>query len=191
VPDQPAEGATDRSERTEHPERVAVGRINAPWGVRGHVKVTPLTANPERIAEGATVYLRGAPTRIEEVKTPRGYPVVLFQGVRGLDDAEMLRGEVLEIDESDLPPLPEDEYYVHDLIGLPVSTTDGRDLGEVADVLQTGSNDVYVVRRPGARDVLIPVLEGIVVDVDLQAARILVEPVPGLLEGEDAERDTD
>ncbi|MEX1021842.1 MAG: ribosome maturation factor RimM, partial [Dehalococcoidia bacterium] len=128
--------------------RVAVGHINAPWGVRGHVKVTPLTGNTERFVRGAEFYVGGVLHRVADVREPRGYPVVLFEGIRGTDDAERLRGTLIEIDESALPPLPEGEHYVHDLIGLAVVTTAGDDLGRLDDVLRTGSNDVYLVRSP-------------------------------------------
>lgn len=162
-------------------ERVAVGRINAPWGVRGHLKVTPLTDNPERLAKGAEVYVAGEPRRIVDVRYPRGFPVVLFEGVTP-EAAEKLRGALVEIDESALLPLPEGEYYIHDLIGLTAMTPEGEPLGTVDDVLRTGSNDVYVVKRPGKPDLLVPVLEGIVGDVDLAAGTVEVTPVPGLLD---------
>ena len=163
-------------------ERVAVGRINSPWGVRGHVKVTPMTDNPERLVTGASVYVDGVLRAIRDIRYPRGYPVILFEGIPTPEAAEGLRGALIEIDEEALPELPEGEYYVHDLIGLAVSTSDGRDLGRLEDVLRTGSNDVYVVRRPGEREVLIPALEGVVLDVDLPAGTMTIEAVPGLLD---------
>ncbi len=164
------------------PGRVAVGRINAPWGLRGHVKVTPLTSNPERLVPGATVLLLGAPVRILDVRHPRGYPIVLFEGYEGRNAAEDLRDALIEIDESDLPELPDGEYYVHDLIGLAVVTTAGEAIGTVDDVIETGANDVYLVRRPGARDVLVPAIASVVIEVDVARGRVVVEPVPGLLE---------
>ncbi len=161
---------------------MAVGRINSLWGIRGHVKVTPMTENPERLVKGARVYVAGILQVIQDIRYPRGYPVIQFQGITTTDAAEELRGALIEVDEEALPPLPEGEYYVHDLLGLSVSTSDGRDLGRVEDVLKTGSNDVYVVRRPGERDVLIPALEGVLLGVDLEAGRMVVEAIPGLLD---------
>ena len=175
--------AADQSSASEGaPERVAVGVINAPWGVRGHVKVTPMTDNPDRLQQGARVYVDGLLRTIQDVRYPRGYPVVLFEGVSTPEDGDALRGALIEIDEDALPDLPEGEYYVHDLIGLEVVTTDGRELGRLGDVLRTGSNDVYVVRKRGERDVLVPALDGVVLDVDLEARRMTIEPVPGLLD---------
>lgn len=163
-------------------ERVAVGRINAPWGVRGHVKVTPFTRNPERLAVGSRVLVAGEPRTIRDVKSPRGYPVILFEGISGTDAADRLRGALIEIEEADLPALPEDEYYVHDLVGLRVLTAAGEELGTLEDVLETGSNDVYVVRRPGQKDLLVPAIDGVLLEVDLEAGTVTIEVVPGLLD---------
>ncbi len=164
------------------PERVAVGRANAPWGVRGHVKITPLSNNPTRLEPGAVLYVEGVARRIVDVRHPSGYPVVQFEGVTDREGAEALRDALLEIDEDDLPPLPEGEFYIHDLIGLRVITTAGDELGVLDDVLQTGSNDVYLVKRRGQPDLLVPVVDGIVGDIDLEAGTVTVEPVPGLLD---------
>ncbi|MEX2032598.1 MAG: ribosome maturation factor RimM [Dehalococcoidia bacterium] len=163
-------------------ERVAVGRINGTWGVRGHVKVTPMTDNPTRIVSGARVYVQGVPRTITDVRHPRGFPVVLLDGVQRPEDVEALKGAVIEIDEDALPDLPEGEYYIHDLIGLAVVTSEGEAFGVVDDVLRTGSNDVYVVKRPGAKDVLVPALDGVVLEIDLGARQMTVEVVPGLLD---------
>ena len=164
------------------PGRVAVGRINSPWGLRGHVRVTPLTSNPERIQAGATVLVLGEPARILDVRTPQGYPIVQFEGYTDRNSAELLRNTLIEIPEAELPSLPEDEFYVHDLEGLEVVTTEGETIGRLEEVIQTGSNDVYLVRRRGQKDVLIPALADIVRNVDLETRRMTIEVVPGLLD---------
>ncbi len=164
------------------PERVAVGHANAPWGVRGHVKITPLTNNPERLATGALVYVNGVQRRIVDTRSPSGYPVVQFEGVVNREGAEALRGATIEIDEADLAPLPEGEYYIHDLVGLRVLTIDGDEVGILDDVLQTGSNDVYVVKRPGEKDLLVPAIDGVVGDINLDAGTLEIVPVAGLLD---------
>jgi 16S rRNA processing protein RimM len=181
APDIPPPQPED-SEGHESAERVAVGRINGTWGVRGHLKVTLMTDNPARIVSGAHVYVQGVPRTITDVRHPRGFPVVLLDGVQRPEDVEALKGAVIEIDEATLPDLPEGEYYIHDLIGLAVVTSEGEALGIVDDVLRTGSNDVYLVKRPGAKDVLIPALEGVVLEIDLEARQMTVEVIPGLLD---------
>ena len=161
--------------------RVAVGRINATWGLRGHVKVTPLTSNPDRIRPGAVLLVRGEPRAILDVASPRGYPCVMFEGCEDATSAAALRGALIEIEEADLPELPAGEFYVHDLLGLTVVGADGDVLGELAEVVRTGANDVYVVRREGARDALIPAIPDVVLDIDLGARRMRIEILPGLL----------
>ncbi len=164
------------------PGRIAVGRINGIWGLKGHVKVTPLSSNPERLTEGAVVFVLGRLTKILEVVSPQGYPIVRFQGYPDRTAAERLRDTLIEIDETDLPPLPEGEYYVDDLVGLDVVTTEGEPVGQLTEVLGTGANDVYVVARPGKRDALIPAIDGVLISVDLAEHRMVIDAVPGLLE---------
>jgi 16S rRNA processing protein RimM len=163
-------------------ERIAVGRINAPWGLRGHVKVTPYTDNPERLRQGAVLLVGGEPRRVLDCIEPYGYPMLLFEGYHDRTAAESLRGALIEIEESDLPALPQGEHYIHDLVGLEVYTAAGERLGVLAEVLSTGANDVYLVRREGKRDALIPAIPDVVLSVDLEAMRVTIEPMPGLLE---------
>ena len=163
-------------------KKVAVGSINGVWGVQGHVKVTVLTSNPERFKTGVTLLLQGIPRKVLDVQFPRGYPAVLFRGFESRAAAESIVGELIEIPESDLPELPDGEYYVHDLVGMAVESSEGEHLGTLVEVLRTGSNDVYLVRREGARDLLLPAIPDAIVSVDVPARRMVVEVLPGLLE---------
>jgi 16S rRNA processing protein RimM len=108
--------------------------------------------------------------------------MLLFEGYHDRTAAESLRGALIEIEESDLPALPQGEHYIHDLVGLEVYTAAGERLGVLAEVLSTGANDVYLVRREGKRDALIPAIPDVVLSVDLEAMRVTIEPMPGLLE---------
>ena len=162
--------------------RVAVGRINGAWGLRGHVKVTPLTTNPERFQPGSVLLIDGEPRQVIDVTTPKGYPCVRFEGCTNRGAADSLNGTLIEIDESDLPKLAEGEYYIHQLVGLIVVMRDGDEVGRLDEVLRTGANDVYLVRRKGRRDVLIPAIEDVVRSVDLTAGRMTIEPLEGLLD---------
>lgn len=162
--------------------RIAVGRINSPWGLKGHVKVTPLTSNPERLRVDAELLVRGERCRVLESVEPYGYPILRFEGYPDRTAAELLRGEVIEIEEEELGDLPPGEFYVDDLIGMNVVTQDGEAVGELVDVLATGANDVYVVRRSNARDVLIPAIPDVILAVDVAARQMTIEPLPGLLD---------
>lgn len=163
------------------PRRVVVGRINQTWGLKGHVKVTPFTSNPERLTTGAQLYVAGKPTRVLESVSPQGYPIMQFAGYLTREAAQTLRDELIEIDEDTLPELPADEYYVDDLQGLTVVSSTGDEIGELVEVLTTGANDVYVVRRPDQKDVLVPAIADILLNVDLQARRMTINVIPGLL----------
>ena len=181
----PRSGGADgrRRQPRESRGRVAVGRINATWGLRGHVKVTPLTSNPRRIQPGAVLLVRGEPREVLDVRYPKGFPCVVFEGYEDATAANALRGTLIEIDDADLPDLGRDEYYVHDLVGLDVVTTSGERLGRLAEVLRTGANDVYIVRRKGERDLLLPAIGDVIAEVDLEGGRMVVELLPGLLDG--------
>ena len=140
---------------------MAVGWIAAPWGVRGDLKVQPLTDFPERFQRGAALWVRGRRYEVQRSRWSRGFVYLGLSGIDSRNAAEELRGALLEVPESDLTPLPEGQYYRFQVIGLEVRTPEGRSLGRVAEILSTGSNDVYVVRG-GPRELLIPAIEDVV-----------------------------
>lgn len=109
-----------------------------------------------------------------------GKTVVKLAGVDDRNTSETLRGKLLEVSEADLMALPPDTYFHHQIVGLSVVTTDGRELGAVAEILQTGSNDVYVVQ--GEREYLIPAIGDVIKEVDLATGRLVLDPIPGLLD---------
>lgn len=162
------------------PEFVVVGRIVRPWGIRGEVKVRVETDFPHRFAPGQRFYILGRPYRCRSARLQGGFAIVKLEGVDTRDDAEALRGLTLEIPASEVPPLPPDTYYHFQLRGLEVWTTGGEPLGQVVEILSTGSNEVLIVEGPRGQ-VLIPFIRAVVQAVDLEGGRILVEAVPGLL----------
>ncbi len=159
---------------------VAVGKVARPHGIRGALNVIPMTSHVERFGalEWVCVCLASGKRRVHRVTGWRraGRRVLLtLEGIEDRTAAEKLRGAVLRIKPEMRYPLDEDEYYVDDLIGLAVVTTDGRDLGRVRDVLSLPGNDVYV-----AEHALIPAVKQFVRRVDLEKREIVVEPVEGL-----------
>lgn len=157
---------------------VAVALVLGAWGVHGHVRVQPL-APASILAPGRAVRLAGRDTRIQGVRGAGG----VFLKLEGIDDRETaaaLRGEYVLVPEADLEPLPEGEYYRFQLIGLRVLTTDGRDLGRITNIISTRENDIFVVTGPGG-EILIPVIEDIVHEIDIKAGKVTIEAVPGLL----------
>lgn len=157
---------------------VAVGRILAPHGVRGEFKVEPATDFPERFAPGSRLWLDGNPYTVERSRPQGRSLIVKLRGIDSRNDAEPLRGKDLFASE---PAAIEEEgvYYVHDILGLRVETEAGTALGDVVEVLATGSNDVYVVRGPRG-DLLLPALDDVVKQVDTASRRMVVEVPPGI-----------
>jgi 16S rRNA processing protein RimM len=117
---------------------------------------------------------------IEQVGWRRGQAIVKLDTVNDVHAADKLRGQLIEIPSSQLRALPEGEYYLFQLIGLEVHTTDGEVLGEIADVLVMTSNDTYVVRGDRG-EILIPAIEDVVRTVDLDKGVLIIEPMKGLL----------
>ena len=149
------------------PESLCVGRILAPWGMRGEVKVEVLTDFPERFAPRKVVYLNTIPLEIERCHPHKQHMVVKLATIDSVEAAERLRGQDLTIPSSELYPLPQGQYYTFQLIGLKVVTTRGQTLGRVTDIMSTASNDVYIV--DGKRgEILIPAIEDVVKSIDLK-----------------------
>ncbi|MXY79635.1 MAG: 16S rRNA processing protein RimM [Chloroflexi bacterium] len=153
----------------------AVGRVERPWGLRGEIKVLPLTDYPERFAPGARVFVGGADRRVRHSRWHKGRVFVALDGVDRVEAAEALRGTLLEIPEDETPAFAEGEYYIDQIEGCEVVSLGGEPLGRVTEVLRPGANDVYVVRGAARRELLIPALRRTVVAVDLEARRITVD----------------
>ena len=174
---------------------LAIGRIIAPHGIRGEVKVEVLTDFPERFKPGAHVFLgagtedpEARPAKIAAARPHKGGFLVKLDIVPDRNAAELVRNRYLLIPAADAMPLGEHENYLHDLIGLQVETTDGQHLGELREVLFTNANDVYVVRGP-AGEVLLPAIRDVVLQVDLSARRMVVALPEGLLDAAEPEAD--
>ncbi len=166
----------------QQPRFIVVGRVIAPWGIKGEVKVEVMTDFPDRFSPGEEVYIDGRPLSIERSRGHKGRVILKLTPVDSIEAAERLRGRWLEIPESKLRPLPQDQYYQFQLMGLEVWNTEGELLGRIADILPTGSNDVYLVRGEQG-ELLIPAIEDVVKSVELEKGRIVVELIPGLLGG--------
>ena len=160
---------------------VAVGRITRAHGVHGEVSVVVLSEVPERFADGAVVWLEdGRALTVSTSRPHRDRLLVRFREVADRGAADALRGALLVVPESSSPPLPAGSWWDHQLEGCAVETDAGRSLGRVHDVIHTAANDVWSVVAPDGAENLIPVLADVLVDVDVDAKRILVHEIPGL-----------
>jgi 16S rRNA processing protein RimM len=163
------------------PTHLAIGRILSAHGTRGELAVEILTDFPDRFSLLKTVYLgeQLIPTILEGHRTHGGRVLLKLAGCENRDDAHKLRGQLIQVPIQEAMPLDDDEYYVHEIVGLDVVTTEGEYLGRIEEIVDTGSNDVYVVRR-GGREILIPALSEVVLDVDLEEGRVEVRLMKGL-----------
>lgn len=165
---------------------VTIGRIVALFGVRGEVKVLPETDIPNRFSQLREVYLGPEHQRRRITKASpykEGMILLRLAGIDSANAAEALIGQAITIPLAQLPTLPADHYYIHDLIGLRVESTGGQTLGVITDVLATGANDVYVVREAGSgRDVLVPAVKEMVKHVNISAGVMIMDPIPGLFD---------
>ncbi|HLG12083.1 MAG TPA: ribosome maturation factor RimM, partial [Dehalococcoidia bacterium] len=157
---------------------VTVGRITAPHGIRGEVKVEPLTDFPQRFEAGSRLWLDGVPYTVERGRWQQRNVILKLRGIDTRNQAEALPGKELLAPQA-MPIEDEGVYYLHDILGARVQETSGAALGELADVFSTGANDVYVVRGPRG-EILLPALDDVVLEVDLQARRITVAIPDGL-----------
>ena len=170
---------------TAFTEWATIGQVVALFGVRGELKVRSLTDNPERFSPQKTVYLgeNHRPCTIEHARPYKGEMLILkLSGIDDANTAETLRNVSLFLPVSQLAELPSGSYYQHDILGLTVSLLNGRELGPIVDILETGSNDVYIIKGPDGKQILIPAIKDVVKQVDLQHHTMVIEPLPGLLE---------
>jgi 16S rRNA processing protein RimM len=175
---------------TAPPAHLVVGRIGRPHGLRGEVRVEVMTDFPERrFAPGSRLLAGdhdGPGLAVLEVGSVRPHGSVLlvrFQSVASRESAAQLNGLRVWIPLEEAAPLAADAYYEHELVGCAVATADGAPIGRVTGLLETGAADVlYVLDEATQRERLVPLIGAVVLDVDLAARRITIDPLPGLLD---------
>lgn len=161
---------------------VIIGRIAAPHGIRGEVKITLETVFPERFDVGKTITLTDRKGNYQEYKIKLSRPhkemvIVKLEGVNDRTQAELMRGLEIVIDENEVGELPSDSYFVFELIGMKMITDEGKEVGTITQVLQGGASDIYVTDT----DIMIPAVKEFVVSVDKKNRVVTIHPIPGLL----------
>ncbi|MDT0463967.1 ribosome maturation factor RimM [Streptomyces gibsoniae] len=167
--------------------QLVVARIGRAHGIKGDVTVEVRTDEPElRLAPGAVLATDPAsvgPLTIATGRVHSGNLLLRFDGVNDRTAAEALRNTLLiaEIDPDELPE-GEDEYYDHQLMDLDVVTKDGVEVGRITEISHLPSQDLFVVERPDGTEVMIPFVEAIVTEIDLEEQRAIIDPPPGLID---------
>lgn len=153
----------------------AVAKILTPHGVRGEVKLLPLTDFPHRFAQTEFLLLADrTKLYLESVRMQKNAILVKFRGLDTPEDWSPLRNKELFVTEDELMPLPAGQYYIHQIVGLEVVDEQEQILGRVTDVLQTGSNDVYVVKTTDGKELLLAAIDSVVKEIDIAAGRMRV-----------------
>ena len=163
---------------------VAVGRIIAPHGVRGDVRVLPLTDFAERFQKGAVLYFAGQPHTVAAGRPHNDEFLVRFEDIGTPEAAAPFRDLLLEIPESEAAPLPPGEYYRWQIEGMEAFAADGQRIGVVKEVLETGANDVLVIVDDADAENLVPLIDEFAT-IDGDQRRVVVTPIPGMLAGSD------
>ena len=163
-----------------------VGVITSTHGIRGEVKVFPTTDDPNRFRKLKQVILDTGKEQLEmeiaSVKFFKNMVIVKFKGIDDINDVEKYRKAGIYVTRENAIPLGENEYFIADLIGLRVISDEEEELGVIDDVLQTGANDVYIVKKEQTPDLLIPAIKDCIKNVNIEEGTMIVHLLPGLRE---------
>jgi 16S rRNA processing protein RimM len=162
-------------------EKILMGKIVNVVGLKGEVKVYSYTDRNERFEELESIWLENKVYNIENVRYQNKVVILKLEGINDRNQAEAQRNKKVYIEETDLQELPEDTYYVRDLIGMEVVTESGK-LGTISDVIQNSAQDLYEVKTEEGKKVYIPVVKQFVHDVDMDSRIVKVELPEGLLD---------
>ncbi len=161
-----------------------IGQIVNTFGIKGMVKVNPYTDDITRFDELKNVYIVSRNINkkidIEEVKYHKNMVLLKFKGIDKIEDAEILRNAILKVERKDAKPLEEGSYYIVDLLGMSVYLDNGELLGVLEDIYNTGSNDIYVVKTKEYKQVLLPAINDVIKEINLDENKMIVHLIDGL-----------
>ena len=162
------------------------GQIVNTFGIKGMVKVKPFTENTKKRFDNLKkVYIKNKNEKkeyeIEEVKYHKEMVLIKFKGIENPEQANMLRNSYLVIDRENEKPLEEGTYYIVDMIGLEVYTEEGKKIGILDDIFNSGSSDIYVVKDELGKQILLPAIEEVIKRIDMKERKMIVHLIPGLM----------
>jgi 16S rRNA processing protein RimM len=165
---------------------ITIGKAVKPFGVKGEMKIEPLTDFPERFKDLNRVHLVSPAGKeiVCEVKSVRyagEMPLLVFNGYDSPEKAKALNGWLVKVPDEEASPLPDGHYYWYELIGMEVCSENGEKLGTIVDIFETGSNDVYVMKR-GRKEVYLPATKEVIKQIDRKAKQMVIHLMDGLME---------
>lgn len=171
-------------------EYIAIGKIVNTQGHRGEVRIIPMTDFPERFFEMDEVLIQQngkiRALTIDSARPHKQFIIVKFKEIPDMTAAEKLKEALIVITRDQLKELPPDTWYIHDLIGMSVLTESGEKIGTLVDVLTTGANDVYLVKTiNGSKDILLPAIKDVILDVNIDTKTMTVFLMPGLVDDDE------
>jgi 16S rRNA processing protein RimM len=165
------------------PVFLVVGKLRRPHGVHGEILMDVYTDFPERLKAGTGVYV-GETHNLLFLQSQRWHKdamLVAFNGLNNLEEIGKFRNQLVFVRSDDRPSLPDGEYYHHQIVGLHVKNESDETLGTIVDVLETGANDILVIRNENGSELLVPVIDSVVTNIDLVVGELRVHLLPGLL----------
>lgn len=163
-------------------EKIKIGKIVNAVGLKGEVKVYNYSDSIEIYETAEYVYVGDDKAEIESVRPYRNTVILKLSGISDRNGAEAVKGKELFIDESELPELPEGQYYVRDMIGIEVKDESGSVLGEITDVIQNTAQDIFEIKRTDGRNLLIPNVDEFIVRIDINERYMTVRLIEGMLD---------
>ena len=165
-------------------QQIELGQIVNTYGIKGFLKIVPYTDNIKRFENLKTIYIQEKNKLqefiIEEVKYSKNIVLLKLKGIDDVNTAEKYKNCYIKIDRKDAVKLPEDTYFIIDLIGIDVITDKNELLGQIVDVFPTGSNDVYVVKNDIGKQILLPAIAEVIKNVDINNKKMVVHMLEGL-----------
>ena len=166
-------------------QELEIGQIVNTFGIKGFVKIYPYVDDISRFDNLKKVHIKSKKDekelQIEEVKYQKNMVLVKFKGIERIEDAEKLRNYYVEINRADAIPLEEGQYFIADLLGLDVYLDTGEKLGILEDIYNTGSSDIYVVKNELGKQFLLPYIDEVVKQINLEEGKIIVHIIEGLI----------
>lgn len=165
---------------------IVIGKIDRAHGIKGEAIITSYSDFPERFEHDNIVYVSSRNNQKQELKIEKSRVhhnrfIIKFYNIDTRNEAEQLRGLTLEILSEQIASLPEGRYWHHDIVGLDVYTDDNGFLGTISEVLENPANDIYVVKTPDKKEILLPAIKDVILNIDLDNKKMTVKLIPGLI----------